>query len=179
MGKSADLVVLALILSALAPPLPAAAGTKYNACAKLTAGEVEAEVHAKVDRTIEQDVVINNGPYTGETQSSCTWVFAGGVASVAIIRAPRTPQERDYGLAQLRGAADRLKQQGWTVESTQTGGASCTRMVPPASETTARPSTGCFMESKGLAFSVTVVGPAAVTARQVAALAGKVAARLP
>jgi hypothetical protein len=178
-GDVAGRVALVLVLSVLVGPLPAAAGTKYNACATLTAAEVETALHVKVDRTSEQDIVISSGPYSGETMSNCTWGFAGGGLMVNIVRAPRTSQERAYTLAQLRGATDTLKQRGWTVESTQIGGASCIRMVPPASESTARPTTGCGMEGKDLAFSVTVVGPGNVTAQQVAALAGKVASRLP
>jgi hypothetical protein len=180
-GKFAVLVVLVLTLSVLAPP-QTAAGTKYDACAKLTAAEVEAVLHTKVSRTVEQDVVIDKGPYKGETQSNCSWVMSGttpAVVTVAITRAPRTSQERDEGLARLRGAVDVLKQQGWIIESASTGGASCTRGVPPASLATARGFTGCFMESKDLAFSTTVQGSADVSMQQVADLAGRVASRLP
>jgi hypothetical protein len=143
---------------------------------------VEAALQAKVTRTVEQDVVIDEGPYAGETLSNCTWIMSGTappVVSVSIIRAPRTAQEREEGLSQLQGAVDTLRQKGWTIQSSSTGGALRTRGVPPASEARARPFTGCIMEKAGLAFSVTVVGPAEVTAQQVAALAGRVASRLP
>jgi hypothetical protein len=176
MGKCAGLAVLVLVLSVLVPPPPAAAGST------LTNAEVEAVLHATVSRTVEQDLVIDKGPYQGETQSGCFWVTSGpapATVGVGIIRAPRTPQEREAGLAMLREAFDKLKQKGWTIESATTGGASCSRAVPPAGEASARPATGCFMESKGLAFSVTVMGSANVTIPQVADLAGKVASRLP
>jgi hypothetical protein len=181
-GKLAGLGALTLLLTVWVPVPPAAAGTKYDACAKLTAAEVEAVLQAKVSRTVEEDVVIHEGSYRGETQSYCHWLMSGAPpvgVTLAIIRAPRTSQERDEGLARLRGAVDVAKQQGWTIESASTGGASCARGVPPASLATARGFTSCFMESKGLAFSITVQGSANVSIQQVAGLAGKVASRLP
>lgn len=179
MEKLVRLVALMLILVALAAP-PATATTKYAACSKLTAAEIEALLKAKVARTVDQDIVIDKGPYKGEIQSNCAWVFAaGGAVSVAIVRAPRTPQERDESLTRLRGALDTLKQKGWTIQSTKVGSASCMHAVPPAGEEKARPVSGCLMESRGLALSVFYAGPASVTVEQVASLAGKVASRLP
>jgi len=182
MGKLAGLAVLVLVLSLLVPPPRAFAGSRYNACATLTNAEVESVVRARVSRTVEQDLVIDKGPYQGETQSQCWWMTSGPAPAgvlVAIIRAPRTPQEREAGLAKLREALDKLKEKGWKTESASVAGASCGRAVPPASEPSALPATACLMESKGLAFSVTVIGPANVTFSQVADLARKVASRLP
>jgi hypothetical protein len=179
MKRHAAIAVLVLLLPALPPTSPVMAAGKYNACSLLTAADLEAALQAKVTRTVEhQDVTIDTGTYKGEAMSGCTWVMGSMSASIGVIRAPRTPQEREEGLAKLRGALDALKQKGWTIQSTSVQGASCARAVPPANEN-ARPLVSCFAEGKGLGFSVNVIGSASVTVEQVAGLTGKVAARLP
>jgi hypothetical protein len=178
MKRLAGLAMM-LLLVASSPLTPAIAAGKYKACSLLTAADLEAALQAKVTRTIEaQDIIIDKGSYKGEAMSGCTWVLGSMYASVGVIRAPRTPQEREEGLAKLRGALDTLKQKGWTIQSTRIAGVECGRAVPPASENT-RPIVSCFAESKGVGFSVNVVGSGGVTVQQVAALAGKVVARLP
>ena len=179
--KRIPLLALALtLLLAWSTPLPVGAASKYKACSLLTAAELGAALGAKVDRSVERDIVIDEGPYKGETMSSCDWVIGGAThVSLSVIRQVLSGEQRAAGLAKLRQALEDLKKQGWTVESANIAGAACSTARPPASESSALPLVGCFMESKGFAFSVYVVTRATVTPQQVKALADKAAARLP
>ncbi len=171
-------LALAILVSGVVP-LPADAASKYKACSLLTASEVEATLQAKVTNTDERDITISEGTYKGDIMSTCTWVVGSAYVSLNVIRGPRTPEERATGLAIFRKAEEDLKNKGWKVEGVNIAGVACSNLKPPASEATARPIAACAMESKGLAFSVTVIGSASPTAQQAKALADKVVARLP
>jgi len=172
-----SLLVLALILPmAWSTSLPAQAASKYKACSLLTAAELEAVVRAKVTSSDDTDVPVTEGPYKGETVSVCTWIIGSAYAQLIIIRGPRTPEQRAAGMAMLREADETLKKQGWTIEDVNVGGTACAAYRPPAN-VSAPTGAGCAMESKGFAFSLTIVG-SSVTPRQVKPLADKAAARL-
>jgi hypothetical protein len=168
-----------MLLLVTSAPVPVLAASKYKACSRLTAGELETALQAKVTRSEERDVVIDQGAYKGETMSTCFWLLGSTYANLNIVRASRTPQERDAFLSMLRGVEDKLVKQGWSIARTKIGSAACAAYKPPAGATDVLPGASCMMESKGLAFYFGVSGSARVTAQQVASLAGKVAARLP
>lgn len=171
------MVLLLFIGTPVLMPQPVAA-SKYNVCALLTTPELEAALQAKVTKSQDADVVIDKGAYKGETMSTCTWALGTAYVNLNVIRAARTPEERDAGLARLRGVEDVLVKRGWVINRTKIDNAACATYKPPVGESTL-PGASCMMESKGLAFALGVMGSVRITAQQVAALAGKVAARLP
>jgi len=155
---------------------------KYKACSLLTASELETLLRNKVDRHSEADQTVNDGPWKGETMSTCTWFLGRTEAQLSVIRAPRSPEERAVGMARLREAEENLRKQGWTTETVTVGGAECKIATPPASSNVPGRLSACLAESKGLALLLIVGKPAApvdVTAQQVKALADKAVARLP
>ncbi len=111
--------------------------------------------------------------------STCDWAVGSASVTLNVIRGPRNAQEQAAGLASFRATEEKLKQKGWTVEPGNIPGAECVSLKPPASESTALPSSSCIMVSKGLAFWLGVNSKESVTVQQVKALADKVAARLP
>jgi len=154
------------------------AASKYNACGLLTAAELKAAVNASVDKMDERDVVIPNGPYQGETMSTCTWLLGTTSATLNVIRGPRTAEQKARGLAGFRRLEAALVQKGWTVEPGKVPGADCNTYKPPASESGARPFASCVMQSKELAFWLGVGGGVSLTPQQVKALGDKIAGRL-
>lgn len=177
MKRSAGLIVLVLLLVALAPMSPAAAASKYKACSLLTAAELEAALGAKVVRTFEGDIVIDQGPYKGETKSTCDRLLGGSTTVLlAINREILTREQRAAFLASLRQT---MKNTGLVVEWADIAGATCITTRPPASESSAPSVVDCLMESKGFAIEVLVTTRAKMTPQQVKALADKAASRLP
>ncbi len=160
---------------------PTDAASKYKACSLLTAPEIEAAVQAKVTGTTENDLIILEGSFKGETMSQCTWAAGTGAAFVMvnILRGPRTPQERAEGLALFRSTEEKLKKQGWTAQEVSIAGVTCSTLKPPATVANAYAAAACGLESKGLAFAVSIASPSNPTAEQAKALADKVATRLP
>ena len=77
----------------------AQAASKYNACGLLTAAELQAAVHAGVDKSDDKDVIVQGGPYKGETMSSCTWALGASYVSLNVIRAPQTAEQKAAGLS--------------------------------------------------------------------------------
>ncbi len=178
--KRIPLLALALtLLLAQSTPLPVEAASKYRPCSLLTAAELEAALGAKVGRSDERDIAFTEGPYKGETMSTCTWIVGPTYVTLSVIRQTLTPEQRAAGLARLRQVLEDLKKKGWTVEPANIAGALCSTARPPASESSAVPVVGCLMESKGFAISTYVFGSTRVTPQQVKALADKVATRLP
>ncbi|HET8678681.1 MAG TPA: hypothetical protein VFM39_01070 [bacterium] len=158
------------------------AQSKYKACSLLTASELETLLRNKVDRFSETDQTVNDGPWKGETMSTCTWFLGRTEAQLSVIRAPRSPEERAVGMARLREAEETLRKQGWTTETVTVAGAECKIATPPASANVPGRLSACLAEAKGLALLLIVGKPAApvdVTAQQVKALADKAVARLP
>ena len=156
--------------------------SKYKACSLLTASELETLIRNKVDRFSEADQTVNDGPWKGETMSTCTWFLGRTEAQLSVIRAPRSPEERAVGMARLREAEENLKKQGWTTETVTVGGSECKIATPPASSNVPGRLSACVAEGKGLALLLVVGKPAApvdVTPHQVKALADKAVARLP
>ena len=179
MKRAGLLAVIATALLAGAVQSPADADSKYKPCSLLTTGEIEAALGTKVSGAQENDITVTQGAYKGETMSGCTWGTTSQIsASLAVIRGPRTPEEKAAGGASLRRLLDGLKAKGWTVEPANTPGALCSRATPPASSKTAPTFASCFSEAKGLGFSVYIFSPTA-TAQQVKGLADKAATRLP
>ncbi len=176
--KKSPLLALAPVLVG-ASALRGDAESKYQACSLLTSAEIEAALREKVDRSNDSDIEITEGLYKGETMSSCVWVAGSTYVTLYIIRAPRTPEERAAGLARLRKAIDDLRQRGWVVETVAIAGAECSGLRPPTGATGLAPGAVCVMESKGLAFSLGVIGAVSLTPQQVRALADRVVARLP
>lgn len=176
-------MVLAFIaLLAGVVPAWAQATSKYKACSLLMASELETLLGRKVDRYSEGDQTISDGPWKGETMSTCTWILGRTEAQLSVIRAPRTPDERAAGMARLREAEESLKKQGWTTETVSIAGAECKIATPPPSSNVPGRLSACVAEGKGLALLLVVGRPAApvdVTAQQVKALADKAVARLP
>lgn len=177
--KLAGWTALVLLLVASAPMSPAAAASKYKACSVLTNAELEAALGAKVSRSAERDTVIPQGPYQGETMSSCDWALETTYVAVSIIRQLPSGKQRAAGLAMLQQATENLRSKGWTIESARIGDTACVTARPPASERSALPSLSCYQESKGFVLSIDVVTRAPVTVQQVKALADKATARLP
>ena len=179
--KRSLLVVFPLVLVlAGASQMPAVAASKDKAWSLLTGAELEAALHAKVTRTAERDTVINTGPYKGETMSGCDWVVGESTyVNLLVMRQILSGAERAAGLATFQKAYEDLKKAGWTVEQVNLARISCSTARPPASESSALPSVGCFGESKGFAFGVGVTTRATVTPQQVKTLVDKVVARLP
>ena len=169
-------ILLMIILATASIVLRAEAATKYKPCSLLTGADLEAALSVKVDRSNETDTTIPDGPFKGETMSTCNWIVGSNSVTLNVIRGPKNPQEQAAGLAGLRATEAQLKRKGWTVEPANIPGADCVSIKPPATESTALPGSSCAMVSKGLAFWLGVNG--SVTAQQVKALADKVAARL-
>lgn len=176
--RSAGLIVLVVLLVALAPMLPVNAASKYKACSLLTAAELEAALGAKVVRTVEGDSVIDQGPYKGETKSTCDRLLGG--STTVLLGINREILTREQRAAVLTSLRQTMKNIGLVVEWADIAGAACYTSRPSASESSA-PSlvVGCLMESKGFAIEVLVTTRAKVTPQQVKALADKVASRLP
>lgn len=170
-------IVLAVVL-VLLTALPGSAAGKYKPCTLLTAAELEAVVRGKVSQTHDSDIVVQSGPYKGETISTCTWVLGTTFVYLTVVRAPRTPQELAASRAEAQRGDDKLRKLGWTIQPANIPGATCATYRPPASASGARPGAGCAMEARGLAFSLSVVG-GGVTPQQVKTLGDKIAARLP
>lgn len=169
--------LLALVLTLLlawSTPLPVDAASKYRPCSLLTTAELEGALRVKLSSSNEGDIIIPEGPFKGETMSTCTWVMGSTNVTLAVTRGPRTPEQRAAGLTMLRQAEETLRKQGWTVESANISGAACSTYKPPAGASGA----ACSMESKGFGFSLYIYG-SSVTPQQVKALADKAAARLP
>ena len=178
--REIPLLVLALtLLLGWSAPLPVGAASKYKACSLLTTAELEAALGAKVGRTDERDIAITEGPYKGETMSTCSWVVGSAYVGLNVLRQVLTGEQRAAGLARLRQALEDLQKKGWTIERANIAGAACSTARPPASESGALPVVECLMESKGFAFSLYVFTRATLTPQQVKALADKAAARLP
>ena len=175
MKRSQMVPLFAMILLAASFSCRVDAATKYQPCALLTAAELETALRGKVDRSVERDTTIPDGPFKGEIMSTCEWVLGSNTVTLNVIRGPKNSQEHAAGLAMLRATEAKLKQQGWTIEPANIPGADCTSFKPPAGES-AVPGAQCFMVSKGRAFGLGVNGSVAV--QQVKALADKVAARL-
>lgn len=179
------ILVMALVLVTLSAggmATWAEAQSKYKACSLLTAPELEMLMRHKVDRFNEADQTVNDGPWKGETMSTCTWFLGRTEAQLSVIRAPRSPEERVIGMARLREAEESLKRQGWTTETVTVAGAECKIATPPASSNVPGRLSACLAEAKGLALLLIVGKPAApvdVTAQQVKALADKAVSRLP
>ncbi len=176
MRKTLLLALVLTLLLAWSTKMPAEAASKYKACSLLTAAELEAALGAKVSRTDEGDIVINEGPYKGETMSSCSWVIGSSQASLNILRGPQTPAQRAAGLAVLRDTDEQLKKQGWTIVDVTIGGVTCANYRPPAGQNLP-PVASCALESKGYALSLSVFGLNA-SAQQVKTLIDKAVARL-
>jgi hypothetical protein len=156
----------------------AQAASKYNACGLLTAAELQAAVHAGVDKSDDKDVILQAGPYKGETMSSCTWAMGASYVSLNVIRAPQTAEQKAAGLSGLRRVEAGLVQKGWTVQPGGIPGADCNSYKPPAGST-AQPFASCIMQSKGLAFWIGAGGATILTPPQVKSLGDKIAGRLP
>ncbi len=174
------LALVALVAGAI--PTPVDASSKYNACALVTASELEALVRQKVDRFSDSDHTIADGLWKGETMSTCTWFLGRTEAQLSVVRAPRTPDERAAGMARLREAEESLKRQGWTTETVTIAGAECRVATPPAFWNLSGRLSACVAERNGLALLLILGRPGApvdVTAQQVRALADRAAARLP
>ena len=170
------LVAAALLVTAVRPP--AEADSKYKPCSLLTTAEIEAVLGAKVAEVQEKDIPVTQGAYKGETMSGCTWGTKSLTsASLAVIRGPRTPEEKAASGASLRRVLDGLKAKGWTVETATTPGALCSRATPPAGSTDAPTFASCFSEAKGLGLAVYAFS-STVTPQQVKGLADKAASRL-
>ena len=179
MKRTHIVVLCTTVLIGTAMHLPADAATKYQPCSLLTAADLEAALRAKVDRFADRDMTIPEGPFKGDIMSTCDWVVGSAYVTLSVIRGPKNPQEQAAGLASFRAKEEDLKKKGWTVEPGNIPGAECVSGKPPTSEPTALPGAWCVMVSKGLAFSLGVNSKESVTARQVKALADRVAARLP
>lgn len=172
------LALVFTLLLAWSTPLPVDAASKYRPCSLLTAAELEGALRVKLSSSNEGDIIIPEGPFKGETMSSCTWVMGSTYVALAVMRGPRTPEQRAAGPAILRQAEEKLKKQGWTVESANIPGAACSTYKPPVGASGLASFAACYMESKGFGFSLTING-SSVTPQQVKALADKAAARLP
>ena len=113
--------------------MPAAgeAASKYNACGLLTAAELKAAVNASVDKMDERDVVIPNGPYQGETMSTCTWLPGHHLRHPE--RHPRPPDRGAEGKrpGRLPAARGRARPEGWTVEPGKVPGRTATPTSRP------------------------------------------------
>ncbi len=179
MRKTLLLALVLALLLAWSTPQAVEAASKYRPCSLLTAAELEAALGAKVGRTDERDIAFAEGPYKGETMSTCTWLVGSTYVTLSVIRQVLTGEQRAAGLAKLQQAVEAAKKKGWTIEPANIAGAACSIARPPASESSAVPLVGCLMESKGFAISTYVFGSTRVTPQQVKALADKAAARLP
>lgn len=177
--KRMSIFLLALSLLIGSAWLPVHAASKYKACSLLTTAELEAVVRVKVATPDDSDLPITEGPYKGETMSICSWGMFSGYVNLTDMRAPKNAQERAAGMAILRDADEQLKKQGWTIKNVTIGRVECATYQPPAGANLPA-GAGCAVEAKGLAFSLSIVGPTvAVTPQQVKALADKAVARLP
>jgi len=174
------LLVLAFILLMAWPAtFPAQAASKYKACSLLTAAELKAVARLKVAAPEDVDVPITEGPFKGETMSICSWGMGSGYVNLTVMRGPKNAQERAAGMAILRDADEQLKKQGWTIKNVTIGRVECATYQPPAGANLPG-GAGCAVEAKGLAFSLSILGPTvAVTPQQVKALTDKAVARLP
>lgn len=182
--RCAAFVIAWAVASSTMGAAEVAAATKYKVCTLLTAAEVEAVLKRKLSRTDEGDVLISEGLYKGEVMSNCSWTAGAGTAtavtaSLAVTRAPRTPQERAEHLKIMNSATEGLKQQGWSTQAKEFGGVDCDLWRPPAGTSDLPTIVGCAAEKGGLAFSISIMGGGLqITMEQVKSLVEKAASRI-
>jgi len=170
------LIASLILLTVGSTPLPTQAASTYHACSLLTSAELEGLLRQKVTKSGDSDVTVSDGPYKGETVSSCNWTLGPASVALSVMRGPRTPEQRAAGLAAFRRIEEILKKQGWTIDQVNVGGMSCSTYNPPTGAQGLPRGAACVTEAKGFALMVSVSGG---TPQLVKGLVDKAAGRLP
>jgi hypothetical protein len=150
-----------------------------KACSLLSAGEINASLTGQVGEPHQIDLSAAPGASKNKQMDGCMWkVGQKGMVSIGIMVALQG-QEREAGMAKMRGVYDALKAKHWTEEKKVFDNGSCAVMTPPASEAKAPIMSGCLAEAKGMAVSVTYLDPQQkLTPDKAKALLDKVLAHL-
>jgi hypothetical protein len=127
------------------------------ACGLVKPAELSALLGMKVGPGQENDLVIQEGTFKGQTATMCTWGVPQGTVMINVIRVA-SPAQRTAGLAEMqkntRDLQAMLKAQGWTSEEANVGGLKCLTATPPPARKTPI-GTSCSADVvKGLALSL-------------------------
>ena len=166
-----------MLLTLLALSLPPSQAPS-DACALLKPADLSALGPTAIPHN--SDMEVPSGPGKGQLVRGCMWqIGQQGMIAISVAPSPKDASTRQAGLAMLEQTYNQLKARGWTEEKEDlAGGGKCALLIPPASESDAPITTGCFAEAKGLAVSVSALGKTKVSIEQVKELLGKVVERL-
>ena len=128
--KSIFAVVLLLCSTAAFAQKPPAA------CKLATPAEISAVIGMKVGAGRDNEIVVPQGAFKGQTTTLCTWPVpqAQGTVSISVFRVA-TPAQRTAALAEMQktmgNLQSMLKTQGWATELTNVAGLRCLTATPP------------------------------------------------
>lgn len=139
--------------------LMATRGHAQNACALLTAGDIQATVGVQAGPPNRLDTPVTEGPMKGTMLYGCSWTTGTTTVSASIMPAA-AGAARDSGLAVMQRATEALLSQHWTQDKRDFPNGTCSVLAPPADQAATMPTISqCYLERGPRVVAVALMRP--------------------